>query len=97
MGESIAGGVAACLREGYGCTTNGESVKLSRPGLWAVAWLSELPDVSGSIGAGSGVNKSLSRTAERLDFAATIQRNKLQIRDVNVIAHVYPIRIVPWR
>lgn len=63
--------VTTCLREGYGCTRNGESVKLFRVGLWAVIWSLELSDVSGFIGTGSGVNRSRSRTAERLDFAAT--------------------------
>jgi len=71
VGESISGVTTACLREGYGCTMNGESVKLFRVGLWAVIWSLELSDVSGFIGTGSGVNRSRSRTAERLDFAAT--------------------------
>jgi hypothetical protein len=92
----MAGGVIACLREGYGCTRNGESVRLSLPGLSAVAWPFELPDVSGSIGTGSGVNRSRSRTAERLDFAATIQRDELQVNGCRRdCSHVYPIRIVP--
>ena len=63
--------VTAGLREGYGCTRNGDSVKLLCVGLWAVIWPLELSDVSGSIGTGSGANRFRSRTAERLDFAAT--------------------------
>jgi hypothetical protein len=67
----MTGGVAACLREEYGCTRKGESVKLSRAGLWTATWSLELSDASGSFGTGSGVNRFRSSTTERLDFAAT--------------------------
>jgi hypothetical protein len=32
--------------------------------IWSVTWLLELPDVSGSIGTGSSVNRSRSRTTD---------------------------------
>ena len=62
---------------GYGCTTNGESVRMSRSGIWGDMRSLELPEVSGSTGIGSGVKRFRSRTVEKLlELAATAQLNE---------------------
>ena len=56
---------------------NGESVRLSRSGIWGDMRSLELPDVSGSTGIGSGVKRFRSRTVEKLlDLATTEQVNE---------------------
>jgi hypothetical protein len=84
----MAGERTACLRVGYGCTMNGESVRLSRSGLCGDIRSLELPDVSGSTGIGSGVKRFRSRTVERLiELAATarVKMRKLEGKRVGVV------------
>jgi len=95
---SISGVATASLQEGCGCTRNGEPVKLLCVGLWAVIWPLELSDISAFIGTGSGVSKSGSRTAGRLDLAATTRRMSFRKGLIQCCeSYVYLIQIVPGR